>query len=165
MTTGPTANGRRDLLDLDDFSRREIEELIQNTESMKEVLRRDIKKVPALRGKTVVTMFYEASTRTRVSFEQAGKILSADVINVGGSGSSVEKGESLYNTALTLQAMNADVIVIRHAHSGAPHFLARHLDASVINGRGRSPRPPDAGASRPPHHLEPQGPDRRPEGS
>ena len=145
MTTSPTANGRRNLLDLDDFSRREIEELIQNTESMKEVLQRDIKKVPALRGKTVVTMFYEASTRTRVSFEQAGKILSADVINVSGSGSSVEKGESLYNTALTLQAMNADVIVVRHAHSGAPHFLARHLDASVINaGDGAHAHPTQA---------------------
>ena len=145
MTTGPTANGRRNLLDLDDFTRREIEELIQNTESMKEVLQRDIKKVPALRGKTVVTMFYEASTRTRVSFEQAGKILSADVINVSGSGSSVEKGESLYNTALTLQAMNADVIVVRHAHSGAPHFLARHLDASIINaGDGAHAHPTQA---------------------
>lgn len=145
MTTGTNANGRRNLLDLDDFSRREIEELIQNTESMKEVLQRDIKKVPALRGKTVVTMFYEASTRTRVSFEQAGKILSADVINVSGSGSSVEKGESLYNTALTLQAMNADVIVVRHAHSGAPHFLARHLDASVINaGDGAHAHPTQA---------------------
>ena len=145
MTTSPTANGRRNLLDLDDFSRREIEELIQNTESMKEVLQRDIKKVPALRGKTVVTMFYEASTRTRVSFEQAGKILSADVINVSGSGSSVETGESLYNTALTLQAMNADVIVVRHAHSGAPHFLARHLDASVINaGDGAHAHPTQA---------------------
>ena len=145
MTTGPTANGRRNLLDLDDFSRREIEELIQNTESMKEVLQRDIKKVPALRGKTVVTMFYEASTRTRVSFEQAGKILSADVINVSGGGSSVEKGESLYNTALTLQAINADVIVIRHGHSGAPHFLARHLDASVINaGDGAHAHPTQA---------------------
>ena len=145
MTNGPTANGRRNLLDLDDFSRREIEELIQNTESMKEVLQRDIKKVPALRGKTVVTMFYEASTRTRVSFEQAGKILSADVINVSGSGSSVEKGESLYNTALTLQAMNADIIVVRHGHSGAPHFLARHLDASVINaGDGAHAHPTQA---------------------
>ena len=145
MTTGPNANGRRDLLDLDDFSRREIEEVIQNTESMKEVFQRDIKKVPALRGKTVVTMFYEASTRTRVSFEQAGKILSADVINVSGSGSSVEKGESLYNTALTLQAMNADIIVVRHSHSGAPHFLARHLDASVINaGDGAHAHPTQA---------------------
>lgn len=145
MTNGPAANGRRNLLDLDDFSRREIEELIQNTESMKEVLQRDIKKVPALRGKTVVTMFYEASTRTRVSFEQAGKILSADVINVSGSGSSVEKGESLYNTALTLQAMNADIIVVRHGHSGAPHFLARHLDASVVNaGDGAHAHPTQA---------------------
>ena len=145
MTTGPGANGRRNVLDLDDFSRREIEGLIQNTESMKEVLQRDIKKVPALRGKTVVTMFYEASTRTRVSFEQAGKILSADVINVSGGGTSVEKGESLYNTALTLQAMNADIIVIRHSHSGAPHFLARHIDASVINaGDGAHAHPTQA---------------------
>ncbi len=145
MTTGPGANGRRNVLDLDDFSRPEIEGLIQNTESMKEVLQRDIKKVPALRGKTVVTMFYEASTRTRVSFEQAGKILSADVINVSGGGTSVEKGESLYNTALTLQAMNADIIVIRHSHSGAPHFLARHLDAAVINaGDGAHAHPTQA---------------------
>ena len=100
---------------------------------MKEVLHRDIKKVPTLRGKTVITLFYEPSTRTRVSFEQAGKILSADVINVSGSGSSVEKGESLYNTALTIQAMNADIIVVRHPHAGAPHFLARSLDSCVIN--------------------------------
>ena len=125
--------GRRHVLDLDDFSVQEIEEVFQNADAMREVMNRDIKKVPTLRGKTVITLFTEASTRTRVSFEQAGKILSADVINVSGSGSSVEKGESLYNTALTLQAMNADIIVIRHSHSGAPHFLARNLDACVIN--------------------------------
>ncbi len=125
--------GRRHVLDLDDFSVQEIEEVFQNADAMGEVMNREIKKVPTLRGKTVITLFTEASTRTRVSFEQAGKILSADVINVSGSGSSVEKGESLYNTALTLQAMNADIIVIRHTHSGAPHFLARHLDACVIN--------------------------------
>ena len=125
--------GRRHVLDLDDFSVEEIEEVFQNADAMREVMNRDIKKVPTLRGKTVITLFTEASTRTRVSFEQAGKILSADVINVSGSGSSVEKGESLYNTALTLQAMNADIIVIRHSHSGAPHFLARNLDACVIN--------------------------------
>lgn len=125
--------GRRHVLDLDDFSVEEIEEVFQNTDAMREVMNRDIKKVPTLRGKTVITLFTEASTRTRVSFEQAGKIMSADVINVSGSGSSVEKGESLYNTALTLQAMNADIIVIRHSHSGAPHFLARNLDACVIN--------------------------------
>lgn len=125
--------GRRHVLDLDDFSKEEIQAVLQNTEGMKEVLQRDIKKVPTLRGKSVITLFYESSTRTRVSFEQAGKILSADVINVSQSGSSIEKGESLYNTALTLQAMNADIIVIRHPHAGAPHFLARFLNASVIN--------------------------------
>ncbi len=133
-SSGPRIRvGRRHVLDLDDFSVQEIEEVFQNADAMREVMNRDIKKVPTLRGKTVITLFTEASTRTRVSFEQAGKILSADVINVSGSGSSVEKGESLYNTALTLQAMNADIIVIRHSHSGAPHFLARNLDASVIN--------------------------------
>ncbi len=136
---------RRHVLDLDDFTREEIEAVLQNTSVMKEVLRRDIKKVPTLRGKTVITIFYEPSTRTRVSFEQAGKVLSADVINVSGSGSSVEKGESLYNTALTLQAMNADIIVIRHPHSGAPHFLARYLDACVINaGDGTHAHPTQA---------------------
>ena len=124
---------RRHVLDLDDFARTEIESVLDNAAAMKEVLQRDIRKVPALRGKSVVTLFHEASTRTRVSFEQAGKILSADVINVSGGGSSTEKGESLYNTALTLQAMNADIIVIRHPHSGAPHYLARHLESSVIN--------------------------------
>ena len=136
---------RRHILDLDDFSRAEIELVLQNADAMREVLRRDIKKVPTLRGKSVITLFYEASTRTRVSFEQAGKILSADVINVSGSGSSVEKGESLYNTALTLQAMNADIIVMRHPHSGAPHFLARFLNAAVINaGDGMHAHPTQA---------------------
>ena len=154
--TGPSgANGmaggastraaRRHILDLDDFSKADIEAVLQNADAMREVLRRDIKKVPTLRGKSVITLFYEASTRTRVSFEQAGKILSADVINVSGSGSSVEKGESLYNTALTLQAMNADIIVIRHPHSGAPHFLARFLSAAVINaGDGMHAHPTQA---------------------
>ena len=137
--------GRRHVLDMDDFTREEIENTFQNADAMREVMNREIKKVPALRGKTVITLFTEASTRTRVSFEQAGKILSADVINVSGSGSSVEKGESLYNTALTLQAMNADIIVIRHSHSGAPHFLARHLDACVINaGDGAHAHPTQA---------------------
>jgi len=148
VVAGPSAEprrGRRHVLDLDDFSPEEIEAVFQNTDAMKEVLHRDIKKVPTLRGKTVVTLFSEPSTRTRVSFEQAGKILSADVINVSGGGSSIEKGESLYNTALTLQAMNADIIVVRHPHSGAPHFLARHLDSSVINaGDGAHAHPTQA---------------------
>ena len=141
----PVMTTRRNVLDLDDFSKEEIEGVLQNTEVMKEVLGRDIKKVPTLRGKSVITLFYEVSTRTRVSFEHAGKILSADVINVSSGGSSVDKGESLYNTALTLQAMNADIIVIRHPHSGAPHFLARHLDSCVINaGDGTHAHPSQA---------------------
>jgi aspartate carbamoyltransferase catalytic subunit len=101
---------------------------------MAEVLARDIKKVPTLRGRVIVTLFYEPSTRTRVSFEEAGKVLSADVINVTASASSIEKGESLLNTGLTLQAMGVDVIVIRHPHSGAAHLLARQLErVAVIN--------------------------------
>lgn len=136
---------RRNVLDLDDFSREEIEEVLQNANVMKEVLGRDIRKAPTLRGKTIYTLFYEASTRTRASFEQAGKIMSADVINVSSGGSSVEKGESLYDTALTLQAMKADVIVVRHAHPGAPYFLARNLHAAVINaGDGAHAHPTQA---------------------
>ena len=122
--------------------------MLESTEGMAEVLGRDIKKVPTLRGRVVVTLFYEASTRTRVSFEEAGKILSADVINVTESASSVEKGESLLNTGLTLQAMGVDIIVIRHPHSGAPYLLAQHLErVGVINGWRRYPRPPDPGAA------------------
>ena len=141
----PLRSDRRHILDLDDFTHDEIEGVFQNADAMAEVLNRDIKKVPTLRGKTITTLFYEASTRTRVSFEQAGKILSADVINVSADGSSIEKGESLYNTALTLQAMKADIIVMRHAHAGAPHFLARHLDSCVINaGDGAHAHPTQA---------------------
>ena len=122
------------ILDLDEFSKSDIEVIFDNTDSMMEVLNRGIRKVPALRGKTVITLFFEASTRTRVSFEQAGKILSADVINVSSDGSSNKKGESLYNTALTLQAMKADAIVIRHQHSGAGYFLAQQMQStSIIN--------------------------------
>ena len=139
------SQARRHVLDLDDFSSDEILTVLQDADVMMEVLERDIKKAPTLRGKTVITLFYEPSTRTRVSFEQAGKILSADVINVSGSGSSVEKGESLYNTALTLQAMKADIIVVRHPFSGAPNLLARYVDSSVINaGDGAHAHPSQA---------------------
>ena len=125
---------RRHVLDLDDFSQQEILEVLDSAEGMSEVLHRDIKKVPALRGRVVVTLFYEASTRTRISFEEAGKILSADVINMSESGSSAEKGESLLNTGLTIQAMGVDTIVVRHPHSGAPYLLAQHLDrVGIIN--------------------------------
>lgn len=137
---------RKHLLDLDDFTPSEIWALLESSRGMEEVLHRDIKKVPAMRGRVVVTLFYEASTRTRVSFEQAGKVLSADVINVSTSGSSVEKGESLLNTGLTLQAMGVDAIVIRHPHSGAPNLLARQLDrVGVINaGDGTHAHPTQA---------------------
>src|SRR5574341_91468 len=124
---------RRHLLDLDDFGRQEIETILDTTDAMKEVLSRDVPRVPALRGKTVVTLFYEASTRTRASFELAGKALGADVINIAAATSSVEKGESLIDTVRTLQAVGADVLVIRHPASGAPYLVARHLQAAVIN--------------------------------
>ena len=141
-----TGSARRNVLDLDDFSAEEITSVLEDTGAMVEVLRRDIKKVPTLRGRVVVTMFYESSTRTRISFEEAGKVLSADVINMSGSGSSVDKGESLLNTGLTLQAMGVDVVVVRHPHSGAPYLLARHLpQVSVINaGDGLHAHPTQA---------------------
>ena len=137
---------RKHILDVDVLSEDEIINILDQTDAMSEVLRRDIKKVPALRGRVVVTLFYEASTRTRISFEEAGKILSADVINMSSSGSSVDKGESLLNTGLTLQAMGVDVIVLRHPYSGAPNLLAKHLPkVSIINaGDGLHAHPTQA---------------------
>lgn len=142
----PEMPSRRHVLDLDDFSQDEISAVLDSAKGMAEVLRRDIKKVPALRGRVIVTLFYEASTRTRISFEEAGKVLSADVINMASSGSSVEKGESLLNTALTIQAMGVDTIVIRHPHAGAPYLLARYLDrVGIINaGDGMHAHPTQA---------------------
>lgn len=124
---------RRHVLDLDDFSAQEIELVLETAGAMKGILSREIKRVPTLRGKTVVTMFYEASTRTRVSFELAAKFLSADVVNVAASASSVTKGESLLDTVRTLQALGADVVVMRHSCSGAPYLVARQTDIGVIN--------------------------------
>src|SRR5712691_369603 len=124
---------RRHLLDVDDLTRDEIELLMETTEAMAEVLRRDVPRVPALRGRTIITLFYEASTRTRASFELAGKALGADVINVAASGSSVEKGESLIDTVRTLRAVGADILVMRHGASGAPYLAAENCDAQVIN--------------------------------
>lgn len=148
-TAAPPGDGRplrRHLLDLADYSRPELESALQAAAGMSEVLQRDIKKVPALRGKVVVTLFYESSTRTRVSFEEAGKLLSADVINMSASGSSADKGESLLNTGLTLQAMGVDTLVVRHPHSGAPNFLARRLArVSIVNaGDGLHAHPTQA---------------------
>src|SRR5581483_323950 len=124
---------RKDVLDLDDFSVEELNEVLQTADAMKEVLSRPIKRVPPLRGKTIVNCFYEPSTRTRVSFELAAKNLSADVVNISASGSSVEKGESLVDTTRTLQALGADMVIMRHPHAGAPYLVARQLEASVIN--------------------------------
>ncbi len=124
---------RRDVLDLDDFSRAEIEAVMETADAMREVQTRQVPRVPALRGKTLVTLFYEASTRTRASFELAAKALGADVINIAASSSSVQKGESLYDTVRTLQAVGAQVLVMRHGSSGAPYLVARHVQMNVSN--------------------------------
>ena len=137
---------RRHLLDLDDMSADELGLVFQTARAMKGVLGREVKKVPTLRGRTVLTLFYEPSTRTRVSFETAGKLLSADVVNVSSGGSSVQKGESLVDTVLTLQASGADVLVIRHGLAGAPYLAARRLSrAAVVNaGDGAHAHPTQA---------------------
>ncbi|HAH20683.1 MAG: aspartate carbamoyltransferase [Omnitrophica WOR_2 bacterium GWF2_43_52] len=124
---------KKDLLGLEYLNREEIEFVLETAASFKEVSTRDIKKVPALRGKTVVNLFYEPSTRTRVSFEVAAKRLSADVINIATETSSVRKGETLIDTGKNIQALKADIIVMRHNYSGAPTLLARNVDISVIN--------------------------------
>ncbi|NWG20122.1 MAG: aspartate carbamoyltransferase catalytic subunit [Chloroflexi bacterium] len=136
---------RRHVLDLDDFSAEEIGEILETSVSMKEVLGRAIKQVPTLRGKTIVNLFFEDSTRTRISFELAGKALSANVVNFTARGSSVEKGESLIDTVRTLQALGADMLVMRHSESGAPYLVAQHFHGSVINaGDGRHAHPTQA---------------------
>lgn len=124
---------KKDLLGLEYLSREEIEFVLETAASFKEVSTRDIKKVPALRGKTVVNLFYEPSTRTRVSFEVASKRLSADVINIAAETSSVRKGETLIDTGRNIQALKADAIVVRHNYSGAAAILARSVDISVVN--------------------------------
>jgi aspartate carbamoyltransferase catalytic subunit len=148
-TTDPAhaaASGRRrHVLDLDDFSADEIAEVLETTASMKEVLGRAIKQVPVLRGRNVVNMFFEDSTRTRISFELAAKALSANVVNFTARGSSVEKGESLIDTVRTLQALGSDILVVRHSESGVPHLIAQHFRGSVINaGDGRHAHPTQA---------------------
>lgn len=136
---------RKDLLGVRDLTVEEIALILDTATSMKEIASRDIKKVPTLRGKTIINLFYEPSTRTRTSFEIAGKWMSADVINISTGGSSVVKGESLKDTGLTLQAMHPDVVVIRHPVSGAPELLASYLKASVINaGDGAHEHPTQA---------------------
>jgi len=133
------------LIEMQDLTAEEILTILDTARSFREILDRPIKKVPALRGITVCNAFYEASTRTRVSFELAEKRLSADMVNFSVSGSSVKKGESLRDTIQNIEAMKVDVVVIRHHASGAPRFLTRHVSARVINaGDGRHEHPTQA---------------------
>jgi aspartate carbamoyltransferase catalytic subunit len=124
---------RKDLLGLEELSVGEIELILDTAESFKEVSTRTIKKVPALRGTTIVNLFFEASTRTRTSFELAAKRLSADVLNISSTTSSVVKGETLHDTLANIEAMKTDMVVIRHSAAGAPHFLAARSRSAVIN--------------------------------
>ncbi|MDP2167556.1 MAG: aspartate carbamoyltransferase catalytic subunit [Thermodesulfovibrionales bacterium] len=135
----------KDLLGIKELSAPEIKFILDTAFGFKDVLKRDIKKVPTLRGRTVINLFYEPSTRTRTSFELAAKRMSTDVVNFSVSTSSVVKGESIIDTALTVQALGADIIVIRHSSSGVPHLLSHHLRASVINaGDGTNEHPTQA---------------------
>jgi len=136
---------RKDILGIKDLSVDEINVILETAESFLEISTREIKKVPTLRGKTIINLFFEASTRTRTSFEIAGKRLSADTINISASTSSVVKGETLIDTARNLEAMNPDVIVIRHSAAGAPHLLATLVKQSIINaGDGAHEHPTQA---------------------
>ena len=132
-TGGKIVWAKKDLLGLEYLSKEEIELILHTAESFKEVTTRQIKKVPALRGKTVVNLFYEPSTRTRTSFELAAKRLSADVINIAVESSSITKGETLIDTGRNIEALKIDIIVVRHNCSGAPNILARAVKASVVN--------------------------------
>lgn len=127
------------------LSKEDIQLILDTADSFKEINSREIKKVPTLRGKTIINLFFEASTRTRTSFEIAGKRLSADTVNITASSSSVVKGETLEDTAKNLEAMKPDIIVMRHSASGAPHYLAERVDCSVINaGDGAHEHPSQA---------------------
>ena len=139
---------RKDLLTMRGLDAAEITLLIDTAASLQEIATRQIKKVPALRGKTIVNLFYEPSTRTRTSFEIAGKWLSADVVNFSASASSVTKGESMLDTAKNIAAMSPDVVVVRHASAGAAEILARELRCSVVNaGDGFHEHPTQASST------------------
>ncbi len=133
------------ILGLRDLSRQEISFILDTAESMKEILERPIKKVPPLRGRTIVTLFFEPSTRTKLSFELAAKRLSADTVGISKAMSSVVKGETLIDTARNIEAMRPDIIVMRHSMSGAPHLISRYVDSAVINaGDGINEHPSQA---------------------
>lgn len=133
---------KKHLLGIKDLSKDEIEEILNQAKVFKEVSQRQVKKTPALRGKTVVNLFFEPSTRTRISFELAAKRLSADVINVASQASSLAKGESLIDTLQNIEALSCDIAIVRHTVAGTPHILAEHTHASVVNaGDGSNEHP------------------------
>src|SRR5210317_33404 len=133
------------ILGIEQMTKEDIQMILDTADSFKEINSREIKKVPTLRGKTIINAFFEASTRTRLSFEIAGKRLSADTVNISGSTSSVVKGETLEDTARNIEAMAPDIIVIRHGHSGAPHYLAERVGCSIVNaGDGAHEHPSQA---------------------
>ncbi|MBI4727422.1 aspartate carbamoyltransferase catalytic subunit [candidate division TA06 bacterium] len=133
---------KKDLLDLESLNKEEISMILDTARSFREILDRPVKKVPILRGKTVVNMFFEPSTRTSASFDMAAKRLMADTVNISPKTSAVQKGETLLDTARNLEAMKIDLVVIRHSSSGAPHFLASRIKAGVINaGDGQHAHP------------------------
>ena len=141
MNEGPPFLGK-DLIALEPLAPEQIRRILDTAEAFKEISERAIKKVPVLRGKTIVNLFFEASTRTRISFEFAEKRLSADTVNIGAEGSSVQKGETLVDTARNLEAMRIDMVVIRHGSSGAARCLAQRIPSNVINaGDGRHEHP------------------------
>ena len=165
-TTRPavTSLRRKDLLGIADLSPEEIALVLDTAEAMKEVGSRPIKKVPALRGKTVVNLFFEPSTRTRTSFEIAEKRLSADTLNVAIGTSSVVKGETLADTALNLEAMSPDMIVLRHSSSGACHLLSRICRSAIVNAGDGTHEHPTQALLDALHHPRAQGPAPGPEG-
>jgi aspartate carbamoyltransferase catalytic subunit len=137
--------GQKDLLGLQGMEKPQLTEILNAADAMKHILDQNQKKVPHLQGKTVVTLFYENSTRTRLSFELAAKYMSANAANISAGSSSVAKGETLIDTGRTIQMMGTDVVVMRHPMAGAPHLLARHVDAAVINaGDGMHEHPTQA---------------------
>lgn len=136
---------KKDLLGLEELSAAEIELILQTADSFKEISQRPIKKVPTLRGKTVVLFFFEPSTRTRTSFELAAKRMSADILNIQANASSLAKGETLKDTAKNIEAMKVDIIIMRHSASGAPHLLSRSVSPSIINAGDGSHEHPTQG--------------------
>ena len=135
----------KSILGMKELTKQDIQQILDTADSLKEISTRDIKKVPTLRGKTIINLFFEPSTRTRTSFEIAGKRISADVINISGSTSSTAKGENLIDTARNLEAMNPDILVVRHHCSGAPELLAQHVSSPIINaGDGSHEHPSQA---------------------